>query len=365
MERSRPGNGVPTARLRYAAVAVAIILIGGTIAFMAVERLGLLDALYTTIGAMSTSGEVVRPLSPGGRIVAICVVILGVGTLLYTLGALTEYLVEGHFGRAMARRNMDRKIERLHGHAIICGYGRVGRRIAREFAEVHQSFIVVDPQEANIEGLQTSGYLHIQGDASADATLLRAGIRRARTLLAATDADTENIAITLSARALAPSLWIVARANRDESESKLRRAGADRVLSPYALGGHRMAGLARRPQLVDFLDTAMQGGDLDLALEEVEAQPGSPLVGISLPANPADLPHPLREFTIIAIRPVGGTHWVAAGRREGTLVGPGDHLIVLGPLERVRTLHLPAANAPASETEPLSESSAGPVSAEP
>jgi voltage-gated potassium channel len=344
MPRARAGDGAAVARLRLAAITVLVVLVGGTVAFAAIERLGPLDALYTTVGVMSTSGELVHPLSPGGRALAIVVVILGVGTLLYTLGALTEYLVEGHFGRAIVRRRMDRKIERLQGHAIICGYGRVGRRIARELADAREPFVVVDVQESNAAALDASGYLHVRGDASEDAILQEAGILRARTLLAATDTDTENIAITLSARALAPTLWIVARANHDESESKLSRAGADRVLSPYALGGHRMAALASRPHLVDFLDTVMRSGDLELALEEIEIEPNTPLVGAILPAIQADLSPALRDMAVIAIRPAGATHWVAASRYAGTPIAAGDHLVVLGSPARRRTGRAGAAS---------------------
>ena len=323
-------------RLLLALAAVAIVMASGTIGFILIERYSPLDALYLTIGLMSTAGSTEHPVTNAGRILAIVIIILGVGALFYTLGTFTEYLIEGHFGRALVRRRMDNKIERLQQHAIICGFGRVGRRIAQEFTEVGQPFVVIDPQDSNVNLLDAAGYLYIQGDASTDATLLLAGIQRARSLLAATDADTENIAITLSARALAPRLWIVARANREESEAKLRRAGADRVLSPYTLGGHRMASLAHRPHLVDFLDTAMQGGDLDLVLEDVDIAAGAPLVGLRLPANPEQLPATWKDRVIIAIRPTGSKHWIAAGRREGKPITAGDCLIVIGPVAERR-----------------------------
>ena len=322
--------------LLLALAAVAIVLASGSIAFAIIEQLSPLDAIYLTIGLMSTAGSFEHPVTDAGRALAIVIIILGVGSLFYTLGSMTEYLIEGHFGRALVRRRMDQKIEKLHDHAIICGFGRVGRRIAQEFTEVGQPFVVVDPQDSNVSLLDGAGYLYIQGDASTDAILLVAGIQRARSLLAATDADTENIAITLSARALAPRLWIVARANREETEPKLRRAGADRVLSPYTLGGHRMASLAHRPHLVDFLDTAMQGGDLDLVLEEVDIELGSPLVGLRLPANPEQLPANWKDRVIIAIRPAGSQQWIAAGKRNGEPITPGDCLIVIGPAEKRR-----------------------------
>ncbi len=329
----RQAKSTAESHLLLGLAAVGGILASGTIAYAFIEHLSLLNVLYLTIGLMSTAGSFEHPITSAGRALAVVLIILGIGSLFYTLGSLTEYLIEGHFGRALVRRRMDRKIEHLEGHAIICGFGRVGRRIAQEFAEAKQPFVVVDPKESNAELLQAQGFLYVQGDASTDAILLEAGIRHAWTLLAATDEDTENIAITLSARALAPQLWIVARANREESEAKLLRAGANRVLSPYTLGGHRMASLACHPQLVDFLDTAMRGGDLDLALEEVPIEPGSPLIGMLLPPSQAALPPGWQDRTIIAIRPAGSTHWIAASRHKGVPVSCGDCLIVIGPAE--------------------------------
>jgi voltage-gated potassium channel len=332
----RRAKSVAGRHLLLALTAAGVILLSGTVAYSFIEHLSLLNALYLTVGLMSTAGSFEHPHTAVGRALAVVLIILGISSLFYTLGSLTEYLIEGHLGRALVRRRMDRRIEHLEGHAIICGFGRVGRRIAQEFAEVQQPFVVVDPKEGNAGLLQAQGFLYVQGDASTDATLLEAGILKAWSLLAATDVDTENIAITLSARALAPQLWIVARANREESEAKLRRAGADRVLSPYTLGGHRMASLARQPHLVDFLDTAMRGGDLELALEEVAVEPGSPLIGVLLPPSPAALPPGWQDRTIIAIRPATTTHWIAVSRRKGMPVNCGDCLIVIGPAEQRR-----------------------------
>lgn len=301
---------------------------------MLVDRFSPLDALYHTVGLMTTEGGLENARTTGGKVLAVVVVVAGIGSLFYTLGAMAEYLIEGHFGRAIARHRMERKIERLAGHAVICGFGRVGRRIAREFAEAGQLFVVIDKLEANVVELEAAGFLYLHGDATEDATLLEANVRQARSLLAATDDDTENIAITLSARALAPDLWIVARANRDETEGKLIRAGADRVLSPYALGGHRMAGLARQPHLMDFLDTAMKSRELDLALTVTQVEMGSPLVGMPLPASVESLPPGMRDSSVIAVRPAGKGPWLAASRREGRPVTVGDWLVVLGPVDQ-------------------------------
>lgn len=343
MRRRRTRDGGVFGKLRFGLAAVVAVVIAGTLGFMLAERLSLLDALYHTIGLITTSGGFEEPATGGGRLLTIAVIVAGIGALFYTLGATAEYLLEGHFGRAIARRRMDRKIERLVDHAIICGYGRVGRHIAQEFAEAGQPFVVIDKLEANGRALADSDYLYLLGDATVDAMLLEAGVHKARSLLAATDDDTENIAIVLSARALAPGLWIVARANRDESVAKLMRAGADRVLSPYTLGGHRMAGLARQPHLVDFLDTAVKSGELDLALEVIQVEADSPLLGLPLPASAAQLPPQMRDLNVIAVRPAGQGPWLAASRRGGRPVAAGDWLVVLGPADQRQPGSTPAA----------------------
>lgn len=172
---------------------VAAVTLVGTLGFMLAGRLSVLDALYHTIGLMTTSGGFEQTTTAAGKLLASFVVVAGIGALFYTLGAVAEYVIEGHFGQAIARRRMDRKIDDLAGHGIICGYGRVGRRIAQEFAEAGQPFVVIDKLETNAAGLAAADYLHLQGDATVDQTLLEAGVRRARSLLAATDDDTENI----------------------------------------------------------------------------------------------------------------------------------------------------------------------------
>ena len=343
MRRSWRGERSFFGHLRLGLAAVVAAVLVGSLGFMLTEHLSVLDALYHTVGLMTTSGGFEETATAGGKLLTIVVIVAGIGALFYTLGSVAEFVIEGHFERAIARRRMDRKIDKLAEHAIICGYGRVGRRIAQEFAEAEQPFVVIDKLEANAAALAVSNYLYLQGDATVDETLLEAGVRRAQSLLAATDDDTENIAITLSARALASGLWIVARANRTESEAKLLRAGADRVLSPYTLGGHRMAGLARQPHLVDFLDTAMKSGELDLALAVMQVEADSPLLGLPLPASVEQLPAGMRDVSVIAVRPAGQGPWLAASRRAGQPLAAGDWLVVLGPANQRQMGGVPAA----------------------
>ena len=219
---------------------------------MLIEQLSFLDALYTTINMMATVGNVVHPLSILGKIFTIAVVVLGVGSLLYTLGVGMEFMIEGHLSQTIRRRFMDSKIAALRNHYIVCGFGRVGSHIAEDIAAAHAAFVVIDEKEDTVQSCIQRGYLALQGDATGDAVLREAGIQHAKCLLAATDNDAHNIYITLSARHLSSKLFIIARSNHDETEAKLQLAGADRVLSPYTIGGHQMANLALESKVVEL-----------------------------------------------------------------------------------------------------------------
>ncbi len=191
--------------LRIAAILVVSVLAIGTAGYMLLEQLTFVDALYTTVGMMATVGLLVQPLSPGGRLFSIFVMVFGVGSLLYTLGVGMEFLIEGHLNKAIWRRYMDNRIAALRNHYIICGFGRVGSRIAEDFTAAGLAFVVIDDNEANVQACTQHGYLALQGDASSDERLREAGIKHAKCLLVATDNDANNIYITLSARHLKPS----------------------------------------------------------------------------------------------------------------------------------------------------------------
>ncbi|HEY3992295.1 MAG TPA: potassium channel family protein, partial [Ktedonobacteraceae bacterium] len=221
--------------LKLAGILVFSVFIWGTAGYILIEHLSFTDALYTTIDMMSTIGNVIHPLSAPGRLFTIFVVIFGVGSLLYTLSVGMEFMIEGHFSQEVKRHLMESKIAKLHNHAIICGFGRVGSQIAEDCTAAHTAFVVIDEKEHNIQECIQHGYCAIQDDATNDDVLRKAGIQQAQCILVATDSDAYNISITLSARHLNSRLFIIARANHDETEAKLRLAGADRVISPYAI----------------------------------------------------------------------------------------------------------------------------------
>ncbi len=259
-----------------------LLVFVGVAGYMLLEGLPLLDALYMTIITISTVGfQEVRPLSADGRLFTMVLVLLGVGAGAYTFGTIAEFLIAGELAGTLKRRRLMRAIERLHGHYIVCGYGRVGEQVARGLADEGIPCVIVDQAGEAIQRCEQCGILYVMGDATEDETLLRAGIERARGLVAVLDNDAENVFVVLSARSLNPHLTIIARATTREAEAKLRKAGADGVLSPYQLAAHRIVRELTRPHVMIFLEKAM-GNDPELYMDEIRIHPTSELVGKTL-----------------------------------------------------------------------------------
>jgi voltage-gated potassium channel len=310
---------------RPAAMVVCVVVLGVG-GYMLLEGWPFLDALYMVLTALTTVGYgEIRPLSSTGRVFTMLVIVLGVGTMLYTLTTLVQYAAEGAFGQRLKRRRMQGHIDRLSGHTILCGYGRVGREIASEFRREAMPFLVIDLNQASLDLAASDGCLVVHGDATSDAVLLAAGIKRARTLVTAVDSDVDNVYVTLSARGLNPSLLIVARASQEDAAAKLQRAGADRVISPYQIGGRRMAMLALRPLAVEFVDTVMHDPSTDLLLEELEIGPESPLHGKTLEAVRQDG----NDGLIVLAVQRGGQ--LLANPSPALVLQANDQLVVMGP----------------------------------
>jgi voltage-gated potassium channel len=292
-----------------------------------------LDAAYMTVTTITTIGfGEVKPLTSAGRLFTMLVAVTGIGSLFYTLGVVMESLVAARLADPGGRRRMARLIDELRGHVIVAGLGRVGRQAVHELAAAGTPFLVIDPRAAAAQLAADRGYLFLPGDATEDDTLERAGIRRARGLVVTTSDDATNMYIVLSARVLNPGLSIVSRALDEASVPKLVRAGADRAISPYAIGGHRLAHLILSPRVVDFFETAMRRGDESLAIEDVAVGADAPVVGRALDA--------------LAIRQATGTSVLAIIRDGSPLVNPppdlilqaGDHLLVLGTGKQLGSL---------------------------
>jgi len=329
-------------RFLRARLALSLTIVGGVGAASTVGYAWLwrhsgatwLDALFMTVVTITTIGYAeVRPLDTAGRIFTMVIAVAGVGSLFYTLGVVMEYLVIARLADPGGQRKMQEKIDRLRGHVIVAGLGRVGRQAAEELAVGGRiPFVVVDPGAAAARLAEERGYLIVQGDATEDAVLERAGVSRARGLIATTANDATNMYIVLSARVLNPSLYVVSRAVDESSVAKLMRAGANRAISPYAIGGHRLAHLITSPTVVDFFETALRRGNEALVIEDLAVGAGSRASGSTLDA--------------LDIRRSTGATVLAVMRDGAPLVNPagdlrlqaGDQLLALGTAAQLRQL---------------------------
>ena len=311
-------------------VALLLVLLAGTVGYLLLGW-SLLDASYQTVTTVSTVGfREVHPLSPAGEVFTMVLILVGVGATLYAFSVLIETLLEGRLNDLLGRRRMEHSIASMEGHVIVCGWGRVGRSIGSEVLAAGRDLVVVEQDPARLEGIP---HATVTGDATDDAVLGAAGIERAAALVAAVDGDAANSFITLSARALHPSLFIVARARSHDSEEKLLRAGADRVVNPQSIGGARMAAFVLRPNVAEFLDVVMHERTLEFRLEEVAVAAGSPVAGKSLRDS-----H-LRDRTgalVLALRGEDGTF--QTNPHPDTTVDSGQVIIAIGTQDELDAL---------------------------
>jgi voltage-gated potassium channel len=264
-------------------------------------------------------------------------VLAGVGTAFYTFGVSLEGLVEGHLRSLRERRRMDRMLENLQGHVIVCGWGRVGRACGSYAARDGTPVVVVD---RNPERLVDLPHLAVAGDVTDDEVLKKAGVLRASALVAALETDADNVYVTLSGRALRPDLTIIARARTESSEPKLVRAGADHVVNPQRLGGDRMAAFAVQPHIMDFLDVVMHDGSLEIRIEEAPVARNSPLAGATL-ADAEVLERTGAQ--LLALRDADGSFHTNPG--PSTCVTAGQVLIAIGTADQVAALRALATNS--------------------
>jgi voltage-gated potassium channel len=320
-------------RVAYAAAGLVATLVFGTIGYHHYLRETWLQAFYRSMVTVTLAGLDTVPRTDGARIVTILVVLAGLILIGYVGAAIVEAIAGDAITGALAARRRQRAIERLRDHFIICGYGRVGRRVAQEFAANDVPFVVLDFSEDAIEEATEAGVLFIEGNGVEDEDLAQAGLERARGLVASSDSDADNLYITLSARAARPDLWIVARASDEDAQRKLKLAGADRVVMPYATAGRVMANLVLKPQVTAFLDTVMTAEGDDFRLEEIEVTDTCARAGQTL----RDLR--VREETgamVVAVRKPDGRFDTTPDPEE--LIEAGDVLIGVGTAEEIRRL---------------------------
>ena len=320
--------------LPLAIVMLGTVLLGGTAGYVLIEHWHPWDAFYMTVTTVSTVGfREIKPLSRAGQAFTVLLVLGGVGTALYAFTAIAAVVAGGGWQRRLDQRRRTRMIDALTNHFVVCGYGRIGSTVARQFQQQHVPFIVIERDPAQVRAAAALGILAIEADASREEVLRQAGIDRARGLIAAVGTDAENVYAILTARGLRPDLFIVGRAESEDSVLKLRRAGADRVISPYRIGAVQMAQTALRPAVVDFVELAIGSGNLELAMEEILIGDGSVLAGRSL------LDGNLRQkFGVVVV----GIQR-AAGRMEfnpapDAVMQAGDTLVVLGRPDSLKAL---------------------------
>jgi voltage-gated potassium channel len=325
----------------FAVALLVCIIAGGTVGYVAIEGWGAWDAFYMTIITITTVGYgEVHTLSRPGQAFTVVLLLSGVGAALYTFTLLATVVVEGGLPKRLQRRRHERMLETIKDHFIICGYGRIGSIVAQQFRRQRIPYVVV---ERNAERVQTAieqGALGVEADASREDVLKRVGIERARGLIAAVGTDAENVYAVLSARVMRPDLFIIGRAETDDATIKLKRAGANRVISPYQIGGVHIAQTALRPAVVDFMELATSSDNLDLAMEQITIAAHSAL------ANRSIVEANLRQrYGVIVIGIQREDSRMEFNPEPDTAIRPGDRLVVLGRPESLKRLDTDATEA--------------------
>ncbi len=318
-------------RFLWIAIAILAIVTIGTAGYMVIEDWSFIDSIYMAVTTLSTVGfQEVHGLSTAGRIFTMILILSGTGTMLYAATAIVQYLLEGNLANILGRRRMKVEISKLKGHTILCGYGKVGKEVARVFEDEKTPFVVIDSDEKACTRATDKGLLCVNMNAVNDEALKEAGIMTAKALVAALATDADNLYVTLSAKSLKPDIFVVARVDNEESEAKLKRAGADRTMSPYGIGGRRLAMLTLKPLVVDFIDTTMDRHGHEFTLEDVKVMDGSQMENITVKEG---------------IRRANGGHILAIRKKTGrlitnpspeTILESGDELVLMGTRDQLK-----------------------------
>ncbi len=329
-------------RVRGPRLAVALLfltVLGGVTGYTLLEGWSVWDALYMTITTITTVGyREVHPLDYHGQVFTVVLIVIGVGTAFYTFTLLATRVVEGGLHQGVERRRFNRMLQNIRDHFIVCGYGRIGRLVTESLRRAGVPFVVVDRNPEAIHELVDRGDLAVEADASREEVLERVGIRRARGLIAAVSTDAENVYTVLTARELCPDLFIIARVESDDAERKLRRAGADRVISPYHIGANHMVQTALRPAVVDFVELATNAEHLELSMEQIRIGSTSGLAGQSIVSSN------LRQrygVIVVAIKRADGH--MEFNPAPDMVMRTEDQLVVLGRPQSLKELELGAA----------------------
>ncbi len=322
-------------QLVIALVGSVLLVFVGAVGYMVIEGWSFMDGLYMTVISVTTVGYgETHPMTPIGRIFTMILLFAGVGLILFIVTRLAEVMVEGNIRRVLGRRQMDKEIRRLKNHYIICGYGRIGRLVNSILCRRGLETVVVERSAEVTAQLEEEGARYVLGEATADEILVRAGIEEARGLVAAVDADADNVYIALTSRGLNPDLFIMARAREASAEQKLLRAGADKVILPNEIGARRMAQAILRPTVTDFLDLAVADDRrVAVQMEELRVGPEAKISGKALKDSGirADL-----NLIVVAIKRPDNKMLFNPGPED--VIEVGSTLIVIGPTDKLDRL---------------------------
>ncbi len=326
----------PASRLKYGAALLCIVFTIGTLGFHFIESWTYLDAFFMTLITITTIGyQEIHPLTEIGKVFDIFIIFLGVGSAAYVFASFTRFIVEGEMQHYFGRLRLDKTIMRMNKHYIICGNGRIGSLISQELLHSNKTFLVIDNDPAIIEHLERTGIPHILGNASDEDILLKAGIKRAKCLIATASSDMTNVYIILIAKELNPDLFVLARAETEDSTKNLIRAGANKVVSPYLIGGRHMANIILKPTVVDFIElaTGEKTGDFIIQMEGFKIREDSCLVGKTLKDAP------IRKdigLIVVAIRDRTGKMIFNPG--ADMTISVDDVLVCIGDTEALRSM---------------------------
>jgi voltage-gated potassium channel len=320
-------------RLRFALILLAAVFVAGISGYMIIEGWDLLDSLYMTVITITSVGYMeVNPLSPLGRLFTILLIVFGMGILLFGLSTFTAFLVEGELSEILRRRKMENNISNLKGHFIVCGIGRIGRHIIDELCKTGRSFVAIDSNEEICRELGEKGVLFIKGDATSSMVLKAANAGYAEGAFCSLPTDAENLLLILTAKGINPGLKIVAKAEEDESEDKMKRAGADSVVLPEFIGGLRMASEMIRPETVSFLDKMLKDHDRAFRVEDIKIGADSAFAGKTLKSSGV---LDVKGITVVAVKK--GERYIFSPAAEERLE-TGDVLILIGEAEGIKEI---------------------------
>jgi len=319
---------------RIMGIALALILVFsmGVIGYMLVERWSLLDSLYMTVITLASVGFMeVHPLTESGRIFTIFLILGGTGILVYGVSTFIAFVVEGELTDVLRRRKMQKKVDSLRGHFIVCGAGSTGKYVVEELRKTHKDFVVIERNPARCQELDEAGVLHALGDATHNAVLRAVGIERASGLVAALHSDAENLLVVFTTKRLNPAIRVISKAVEEESEQKIRMAGADSVVMPNFIGGLRMASELIRPSVVSFLDIMLRGKEKtirvdELAIDEISSFRGKQLQSTGIQSQ--------KDVTVVALKK-GSAESYEFNPSPDIVLNAGDTIILMGDINAI------------------------------